>query len=110
MNEASSSHHIDIEGENKKFYVFVNLALFMAAVTGIELIIIFIPFANWIVMTAIVVLSLVKFAGVLIWFMHLVYDKLFYTILFLIGLFIALGTFTALLLLFSSKDVISPGT
>lgn len=109
MNEGSSSHHIDTEGENKKFYAFVNLALFMAAVTGIELIIIFIPFANWIIMTAIIVLSLVKFVGVLIWFMHLVYDKFFYTILFLIGLFIALGTFTALIFLFSSKDVMLQG-
>ena len=101
---SSSGESAHAAEENVKFYTFFNLALFMAAVTGIELVIIFIPFADWIVFTAIVVLSVVKFVGVLAWFMHLVYDKLFCTLLFLAGLLIAIGTFTALLFLFSPKD------
>ncbi len=96
------SHAIDLEGENQKFHAFVNLAFFMAAITGIELVVIFIPFSYGVVMAAIVVLSVVKFFGVILWFMHLVYDKLFCTILFLMGLCVALGTVTALLLLFNS--------
>lgn len=110
MSETASTHHTEIQSENKKFYAFVNLALFMAAITGIELIVIFIPFADWVITTSIVILSLVKFVGVLAWFMHLIYDKLFYTILFLIGLIVAIGTFTALIYLFSSKDIVLPGS
>jgi len=82
----------------------MNLAMFMAIVTGIELIIIFIPFAEWFVMSAIVVLSVIKFVGVITWFMHLVYDKLFCTALFMIGLILAIGTATALLMLNNSED------
>ena len=104
MSSATAELHIDYKGESEKFYAFVNLALFMAFVTGMELVIIFIPFPNWIVFTLIVVLSAVKFFGVITWFMHLIYDRLFCTVLFMMGLVIAACTCTALLLLFSPDD------
>ena len=85
--------------EQLRFHAFVNLALFMAAVTGMELVIIFLPWANWIVMTGIIVLSVAKFVGVVTWFMHLIYDKALNTIFFLMGLSIAVGTVIALLML-----------
>ena len=97
--------HGDQKGENAKFFTFVNLALFMAVVTGIELIVIFMPFPNWLVFTLIIGLSVVKFVGVITWFMHLIYDKRLCSIMFIIGMILALGTFTALTVLFSPKDV-----
>lgn len=106
MSSTTAEHHVDYKGEQEKFYAFVNLALFMAFVTGMELVIIFIPFANWIVFTIIVVLSAVKFFGVITWFMHLIYDKLFCTVLFMMGLVIAACTCTALMLLFSPADIV----
>ena len=108
MSEAAV-HSIDYQGENEKFYAFVNLALFMAAITGMELVVIFIPFPNWVTMSIIVVLSVVKFLGVIFWFMHLIYDKLFCTVLFMMGLVIAICTAAALLCLFSPSDVVPLG-
>jgi hypothetical protein len=52
-----------------------------------------------------VVLSLIKFACVIAWFMHLIYDKLLLTLVFMSGLIIATGTVAALMLLFSAGDV-----
>ncbi len=95
--------------EAGKFHTFVNLALFMAAITGIELVIIFIPFANWITTTAIVFLSVVKFFGVIFWFMHLTYDKALLTFTFLSALVIAAGTVTALLVLHGGEKTIPIG-
>ena len=108
MSEAVA-HEIDYQGENEKFYAFVNLALFMAAVTGLELVVIFVPFPEWVTMTLIVVLSVVKFLGVIFWFMHLIYDQFFCTVLFMMGLIIAMCTATALLLLFSPEDAVPLG-
>ena len=91
--------------ESAKFFTFVNLALFMAVVTGVELVVIFIPLPYAVLFTIIIVLSLVKFIGVLTWFMHLIYDKALCTLMFAIGMLLALGTFTALAFLFSAKDI-----
>ena len=103
MSNQTASHHIDVEAEHDRFFVFVNLALFMAAVTGLELVVIFIPFPTWLVFGTIVVLSAIKFLGVITWFMHLIYDKLFCTVLFMMGLVIAICTSIALLALFDSS-------
>ena len=104
MSSEIASHHIALEAEHERFFVFINLALFMAAITGLELVIIFVPFPTALVFAAIVVLSAVKFLGVITWFMHLIYDKVFCTVLFMIGLVIAICTAAALLALFDDAD------
>ena len=104
MSSENASHYIDLEPEHERFFVFINLALFMAAITGLELVIIFVPFPTALVFAAIVVLSVVKFLGVITWFMHLIYDKVFCTVLFMIGLVIAICTVAALLALFDDPD------
>ena len=94
------------ESEDRKFHAFVNLALFMAAITSVELVIIFVPIANVIIVVTVITLSAVKFFGVILWFMHLVYDKVLCSVLFLMGLIIAVGTVTALLVLFDEEETI----
>jgi len=49
------------------------------------------------------VLSAVKFLLVIFYFMHLKWDKVFCTILFFIGLVLAMGTVAALLALFGAE-------
>ena len=98
VSSAAPAPHI-IE-ESKKYFTFFNLSLFLIAVTGIELVIIYFPITTWIVYTALVILSVLKFAGVVWWFMHLRWDRALCTVLFLMGFVLALGTVTALLLLF----------
>ena len=76
----------------------------LRAITGVEIVGIYLPFAKWIIVTGLVVLSVVKFMYVIFYFMHLRWDKPFCTILFFIGLVLAFGTVWALLAIFSVKD------
>lgn len=101
---ASSSHHHDDDSHNvSKFQIYVQIALLLAVITGIEIVAVYLPFAKWIVVTTLVVLSTVKFMFVIFYFMHLRWDKPFCTILFFIGLVLASGTMWGLLALFSAE-------
>ncbi|HAV13726.1 MAG TPA: hypothetical protein DCX06_09610 [Opitutae bacterium] len=98
----------DHSGENEKYHVFVNLALVLAAITGVELVLVYLPFNTTFIFTVLICLSAFKFVAVIAWFMHLIYDKLLLTLAFGTGLVIAAGTYTALLFLFSRSYVAPP--
>ena len=104
----AASHHNPIEEEHHKYFTFFNLSLFLIAVTAIELVIVYIPINPYLVYGALAVLSVAKFAGVVWWFMHLRWDRILCTALFLIGLFLATGTVTALLFLFETDPAGAP--
>ena len=76
--------------------------MLLAVITGLEIITVYLPFMPWLLVTALVGISVVKFMFVIFFFMHLRWDKLFCTILFFIGLVLAGGTMWALLKLFGS--------
>lgn len=107
----SDSEHMTqqeiLKAENDRYYAFVNLALILAAVTGIELVLVYLPFPTTIIFTVLISLSLFKFIGVVAWFMHLIYDKLILTMAFGTGMVIAFGTYTALLFLLGG-DMVAP--
>ena len=90
--------------EESKFAIYVQIAMLLAVITGVEIIGVYLPFAKWFIVTALVVLSLVKFLFVIFYFMHLRWDKPFCTILFFIGLVLAGGTVAALLMIFGNED------
>lgn len=91
-------------GHNQsKFHTFVQIAMVLSVITGIEIVIVYLPIGKWLVVSSLVVLSTVKFLLVIFYFMHLKWDKFFCTILFFIGLILALGTVAALLALFGSE-------
>lgn len=90
-------------GESK-FHIFVQIAMVLAVITGVEIVIVYIPIVRWLIVSALLILSLVKFMLVIFYFMHLRWDKLFCTILFFIGLVLAGGTAIALLALFAVGD------
>ena len=95
-----------LKEEQKRYFIFMNLAFLMTALTGIELVMIYLPFPGpKFIYFGLIILSLIKFFGVIFWFMHLLYDKAFMTIVFLFGMLLATGTITALLLLFDPKYV-----
>ena len=94
-----AGHH-----EASKFHIFVQLAMILAVITGVEIVLIYLPLVKWLVVTSLVTLSLVKFMLVIFIFMHLKWDKLFCTILFFIGLVLAGGTVGALMAIFSAHD------
>ena len=89
--------------DESKFHIYVQIAMLLAVITGVEIIAVYLPFAKWMIVTGLVVLSTVKFMFVIFYFMHLRWDKPFCTILFFIGLVLAGGTMWALLKLFSAE-------
>jgi cytochrome c oxidase subunit 4 len=95
----SSNGH---ELEKSKFGLYVEIAMLLAVITGLELVTVYLPFMRWLLITVLVVLSTVKFMFVIFYFMHLRWDKAFCTILFFIGLVLAGGTMWALLKLFGA--------
>ncbi len=92
--------------EASKFHIFVQLAMILAVITGVEIVLIYLPLVKWLIVTSLVTLSVVKFMLVIFVFMHLKWDKLFCTILFFIGLILASGTVAALMAIFSAEDSI----
>ena len=97
----AAGHH---EAEESKFWIYVQIAMLLAVITGVEIIAIGLPFNKTLLITALVILSAVKFMFVIFYFMHLRWDKAFCTILFFIGLILAGGTMWALLQLFSVEN------
>lgn len=107
MSEISSTSSTDTDhhGEEQKYHAFINLAMVLAAITGIELVLVYLPLNDILILTVLIVLSLFKFIGVIAWFMHLVYDKLLLTLAFGTGLVIATGTVIALMFIMDHQFV-----
>ncbi|HTU00825.1 MAG TPA: cytochrome C oxidase subunit IV family protein [Candidatus Sulfotelmatobacter sp.] len=100
-----SAHAATAQGhelEQNKFWIFVQIAMLLAVITGLELVTVYLPFMRWLLFSVLVVLSTVKFMFVIFYFMHLRWDRAFCTILFFIGLFIAAAIMWALLRLFGA--------
>ena len=91
--------------ETERYHTFVNLALVLAAITGVELVLVYMPFHPIFIFISLLTLSLFKFVAVVAWFMHLIYDKMVLTLTFGTGLAIATGTFVALGFLLSREWV-----
>lgn len=94
---AAPAHH-----EPSKFHFYIQIAMILAVITGVEVVLIYLPIAKWFIVTSLIVLSTVKFMFVIFYFMHLRWDKVFCTILFFIGLVLAGFTMFALLHLFGA--------
>jgi len=101
----TASYEELVETENQRYHTFINIAMALAVITGIEIVIIFLPFSFAVIMTSLIVLSVIKFIAVILWFMHLIYDKILCFYLFLAGMIIATGTLVALLALMDREDV-----
>ena len=100
---AAGGHAADHGHDESKFQIYVQIAMLLAVITGLEIVAVFLPFPKAVLVASLVVLSLVKFLFVIFFFMHLRWDKPFCTILFFIGLVLASGTVLALLALFSAE-------
>ena len=79
--------------------------MILAAITGVELVLVYLPLHEALILTILIVLSLFKFLGVIAWFMHLIYDKLLLTLAFGTGLIIATGTVIALMFIMDHNFV-----
>lgn len=106
MNHSTSEFHPAPEhvlrDENRRYFKFIDVILALTAITFIELILIILPFASYVSFSALVFLSIFKFAAVIWYFMHLRWDKKLLTLLFIGGLVLAFGTVFALIHLFEA--------
>ena len=103
-----SGHSEDpVAEESKRFFTFFNLSMALVAITGIEVVIIYVkPIGGAAIIGVLFLTSIVKFIGVIWWFMHLRWDKILNTVLFLMGLVIALGTFFAVIFMADEHPVV----
>ena len=62
----SDSEHMSqqeiLKAENDRYYAFVNLALILAAVTGIELVLVYLPFPTTIIISIIIIIIIYSFS------------------------------------------------
>lgn len=93
------------DAEHPKERVYVKVAVILAIVTGIEIWLSYVELAGWILATALILLSLVKFTMVVGYFMHLKFDHPTLRKPFLAGLITALLVYTIVLvsLLYHSR-------
>ena len=103
-----SGHSEDtVAEESKRFFTFFNLSMVLVAITGLEIVIIYVQsFEGSTIIGVLFATSILKFIGVVWWFMHLRWDKILNTILFLLGLIIALGTYFAVIFMADEHPVV----
>ncbi len=103
-----SGHSEDpVKEESERFFTFFNLSMLLVAITGIEIVIIYVrSFDGLTIITVLSVCSVIKFFGVMTWFMHLRWDKILNTILFLMGLVIAIFTYFAVIYMADDTPVV----
>ncbi len=93
----STEHtHPDHAGASVKMYTWI--ASILAVFTAVEVAVLFVDVSAFAtaVIAAIYVIMLVKFVLVAAFFMHLRYDSKWFSVLFMIGMVMALGTYLAL--------------
>ena len=96
--------------EPSKFHLYIQIAMILAVITGVEVVLVYVPLPKAPIVGLLVTLSAVKFLFVIFYFMHLRWDKVFCTVLFFIGLILAGFTMFALLHLFGAQASIPPSS
>ena len=83
---------------------YVGVAVVLAIITAIEVAIFYIPALkrSAIFVPLLLVLSALKFALVVLWFMHLRFDSRLYRRLFIAGLILAISLFLIVLVIFGN--------
>ena len=76
---------------------YVKVGLFLGAVTMIEVVIYYFDIPRELFIMMLIVLSAVKFAVVVMWFMHLRFDSRIFTTAFVTGLVLAGAAFTVII-------------
>jgi cytochrome c oxidase subunit 4 len=104
MSDAAIDHKT-IAIETERYHHFITLALWLAAITGVEIVLIYIKLDPALILGVLALLSAIKFFAVILWFMHLIYDARLLFWLFFAGLALAFATFTAMIVLFSTDRI-----
>jgi cytochrome c oxidase subunit 4 len=76
---------------------YIKVAVFLAVVTGFEVVIYYVKAARGVLTPVLIVLSFVKFAMVGLYFMHLKFDTHLFRRVFILGIILALTVYAVAL-------------
>lgn len=79
---------------------YIQLAAILAVITALE---VYASYADWLgpaFIPSLIIMMVVKFAAVVLFFMHLKFDSPIFSWLFYAGLFLAIGVYVGFLLMF----------
>jgi cytochrome c oxidase subunit 4 len=103
LHPAHGAAHEAHGGGHASIKTYINVAVALAILTAIEVASLYIPgIPNWFLITALLVMSALKFFLVVGFFMHLRYDSPIMRALFVGPLIIAIAIILALMALFSA--------
>lgn len=90
-DQRSESHHPgDVE--------YIKIAIILAVITAAEVAVVYVSSLAALLVPILMVMMIVKFALVVLWFMHLKFDSKLFRRLFVTGIIFALGVFSIVLL------------
>jgi cytochrome c oxidase subunit 4 len=114
MDPQPTEHHIE-SGEHYELEhhpgprQYVTVAVVLAVVTAIEVAIYYMTALEDVLVPALLAFSFLKFALVVLWFMHLKFDSRLFRRLFITGLILALAVFAIVLGTFFARGGAAPG-
>jgi cytochrome c oxidase subunit IV len=82
---------------------YVQIAIILAIITSIEVAIYYIPFLHPVLAPILITLSVLKFALVALWFMHLRFDSKLFFWLFVGGILLAIVVFAVILVVMNAR-------
>ena len=99
-NTAAIDAHSDAGSGHPTPFTYFKVAMILSAITAVEVGVFYIEGLGHAIIPILVVLSVAKFALVVMFYMHLRYEARLFSGLFLAGLFLAFGVVMALVALF----------
>jgi cytochrome c oxidase subunit 4 len=101
INKASDSTMVDTShSEHPSPATYFKVAMALCLLTGLEVVVFFFEWLSYGIIPVLAILSVAKFALVIMFYMHLKFDNKLFSTLFLTGLFLAIGVTFALMALF----------
>src|SRR5688572_13331858 len=85
---------------------YIRIAVILATITAIEVAVVYVEALAPVLIAILLVLSALKFALVVLWFMHLKFDSRLFSGIFVGGLILGAGLLIALLVLMQQQAVV----
>ena len=101
INKTSDSNIVHTShSEHPSAATYFKVAMALCLLTGLEVVVFFFEWLSYGIIPVLAILSVAKFALVIMFYMHLKFDNKLFSTLFLTGLFLAIGVTFALMALF----------
>ena len=95
MTDTQSDQHTNHPGVGQ----YVEIGIILAVITALEVALYYVDISSAVTVPALIFLTVLKFALVVLWFMHLRFDSAWFRRVFLFGLGLAIAVFSATIVL-----------